>query len=331
MSGGTSLTGRLLHPTAMHVPPQPPPPPQPPEPLLVVPQVVAHRGASHDEPEHTLTAYERAIEAGADAVECDIRMTADAHLVCVHDRRIDRTSNASGYVSSLELAQLEGLDWASWKIAQGPGDPVEMPDRDRSRLLTLRRLLSVVADAERPVEVAIETKHPTRHAGHVERQLVEVLDYFGWRTPHGRLWSRVRVMSFSATALRRLRRLAPGLPLVLLMRQVPVRVRGRDGRLPRSVGAAGISLSTVQRDPSYADRLHEAGHGVHVWTVDEPDDVNRCLAVGADAIITNRPAAVLQQLRWLTQRGAGGDGSPSRQRGAGGDDPPAPAPGVAGR
>ncbi|MFP5347460.1 MAG: glycerophosphodiester phosphodiesterase family protein [Actinomycetes bacterium] len=319
MSGGTSLTGRLLHPGGLRVPAQPPPPPQP---LLVVPQVVAHRGASFDEPEHTLAAYQRAIEAGADAVECDIRMTADGHLVCVHDRRIDRTSNATGSVSSLELAQLEGLDWASWKLAQGQGDAVEMPDRDRSRLLTLRRLLSVVADADRPVEVAIETKHPTRHAGHVERQLVELLDYFGWRTPQGRLWSRVRVMSFSSTALRRLRRLAPRLPLVLLMHQAPVRLRTREGRLPPSVAAAGISVSMLQRDPWYVERLHEAGHDVHVWTVDEPDDVNRCLAAGVEAIITNRPDAVLEQLRRLRQPGgAGGDGPPTQH---GGDDPPGP-------
>ena len=84
-------------------------------PPAVIPQVVAHRGASHDPPEHTLGAYVRAIEAGADALECDVRMTADGHLVCVHDRRVDRTSNGRGRVSALELAQLEGLDWASWK------------------------------------------------------------------------------------------------------------------------------------------------------------------------------------------------------------------------
>jgi len=75
------------------------------------PQVVAHRGASEDEPEHTLAAYVAAVAAGADALECDVRLTADGHLVCVHDRRVDRTSNGRGVVSGLELAQLEGMDW----------------------------------------------------------------------------------------------------------------------------------------------------------------------------------------------------------------------------
>ena len=73
--------------------------------------VVAHRGASVDLAEHTLAAYRRALEVGADALECDVRLTADGHLVCVHDRRVDRTSNGSGLVSTLELAELADLDF----------------------------------------------------------------------------------------------------------------------------------------------------------------------------------------------------------------------------
>jgi len=54
---------------------------------------VAHRGSSQAAAEHTIAAYADALEAGADALECDVRLTRDGHLVCVHDRRIDRTSN----------------------------------------------------------------------------------------------------------------------------------------------------------------------------------------------------------------------------------------------
>ena len=65
-----------------------------------VTEVVAHRGSSADVPEHTLAAYEQAVADGADALECDVRLTADGHLVCVHDRRIDRTSDGRGIVST---------------------------------------------------------------------------------------------------------------------------------------------------------------------------------------------------------------------------------------
>ncbi|MFC5998776.1 glycerophosphodiester phosphodiesterase family protein [Quadrisphaera sp. GCM10027208] len=258
------------------------------------PQVVAHRGASHDHPEHTLGAYLRAIEAGADALECDVRLTADGHLVCVHDRRVDRTSSGRGKVSTLELAQLEGLDWSSWKAGRDLSTVAELPDRDAGRLLTLRRLLSVVADAGRPLEVAVETKHPTRYAGQVEQELYDVLDYFGWARPRPGRPSPVRVMSFSTLALQRVRALSPTLPLVQLLDHVPVRMR--DGRLPRGVGTAGISVELLRRDPRLVDALGRRGHPVHVWTVDEPDDVRRCLAAGVEAIITNRPDAVLAQL-----------------------------------
>src|SRR3954464_3270666 len=118
------------------------------------PQVVAHRGSSEDVPEHPLAAYRRAIAEGADALECDVRLTKDGHLVCVHDRRIDRTSNGRGILSTLELAELNELDWGSWRDTWEDFEDPEMPDRDKSQILTLRRLLEAVAASERQVEVA---------------------------------------------------------------------------------------------------------------------------------------------------------------------------------
>lgn len=265
-----------------------------------LPQVVAHRGASEAEPEHTLAAYRRAIEVGADALECDVRLTADGHLVCVHDRRVDRTSNGTGLVSTLELTQLEGLDWGSWRrlAADHDGDMVEEPDvvehGDRAMLLTLRRLLGLVSDAGRPIDVAIETKHPTRYGGQVERQLVELLDQFGWAHPPPGRHNPVRVMSFSLLALRRMRQLAPGLQLVYLMERLPP--PWRDGSLPRGVDVAGISVEILRAHPDLPQRVHERGGVVHVWTVDEPADVRRCLDAGVEAIITNRPLGVLRQI-----------------------------------
>jgi glycerophosphoryl diester phosphodiesterase len=107
-------------------------------------QVVAHRGASEDAPEHTLAAYKKAIEDGADALECDVRLTADGHLVCVHDRRVNRTSNGRGAVSALELAELAALDFGSWKNRDEAPDWEIGPD---TSVLTLERLLELVADA----------------------------------------------------------------------------------------------------------------------------------------------------------------------------------------
>ncbi|WP_229332297.1 glycerophosphodiester phosphodiesterase [Streptomyces sp. UNOC14_S4] len=254
--------------------------------------VIAHRGASEDAPEHTLSAYRKAIEDGADALECDVRLTADGHLVCVHDRRVNRTSNGRGAVSSLELADLAALDFGSWK---GKAADEEEPDTDATSVLTLERLLELVVDAGRRIELAVETKHPTRWAGQVETRLIGLLDRFGLARPPADEPSPVRVMSFSARSLYRVHAAAPDIPTVYLMQFLSPRYR--DGRLPQGVRIAGPSIRIVRRDPGYVARVHNAGHAVHVWTVNDPVDVELCARVGVDAVITNRPKQVLSQLR----------------------------------
>ncbi|WP_406217763.1 glycerophosphodiester phosphodiesterase [Streptomyces canus] len=264
-------------------------------------QVVAHRGASEDAPEHTLAAYRKAIEDGADALECDVRLTADGHLVCVHDRRVNRTSNGRGAVSALELSDLAALDFGSrktrefWRTRDEEPDWVYRPeDREDTSVLTLERLLELVADAGRRVEMAIETKHPTRWAGQVEERLLVLLKRFGLDAPASAAESPIRVMSFSARSLHRVRAASPTLPTVYLLQFVSPRLR--DGRLPAGVGIAGPSIRILRNHPGYIERLKRAGHQVHVWTVNEPEDVDLCIELGVDAIITNRPRAVLDRL-----------------------------------
>jgi glycerophosphoryl diester phosphodiesterase len=265
------------------------------------PQIVAHRGASEDAAEHTLAAYRRAIEAGADALECDVRLTRDGVLVCVHDRRIDRTSDGRGVVSALELADLSDLDFSSWHASHAEAPDLEHgPDDVDRRVLTLERLLEMIADCGRPIELAIETKHPTRYAGLVELTLVELLARFGVDCPDADGRSAARVMSFASSSLRRVRALAPAVPTVYLMQRVPLRLR--DGVPPAPADAVGPSLRALRVLPSYVERAHAHGVPVHVWTVDEPEDVDYVVELGVDVVITNRPAAVRRQLLSLPAR-----------------------------
>ncbi|MEU3445766.1 glycerophosphodiester phosphodiesterase [Streptomyces thermolilacinus] len=257
-------------------------------------QVVAHRGASEDAPEHTLAAYVKAIEDGADALECDVRLTADGHLVCVHDRRVNRTSNGRGAVSALELADLAALDFGSWRDWKDSPESPDWDDPGYTSVLTLERLLELVADAGRRVELAIETKHPTRWRGQVEERLVQLLRRFGLADPPTPAESAVRIMSFSPRSLHRVAAAVPGVPTVYLTQFVAPRVR--EGRLPAGARIAGPSIRIIRNHPAYVERLHEAGLQVHVWTVDAAEDVELCARLGVDAIITNRPKQVLSQL-----------------------------------
>ncbi|HUR12974.1 MAG TPA: glycerophosphodiester phosphodiesterase family protein [Mycobacteriales bacterium] len=259
--------------------------------------VVAHRGSSAEHAEHTLTAYERAAADGADALECDVRMTRDGVLVCVHDRRVDRTSDGRGSVSALELSDLHQLDFSSWKGREHDAlleASWQEADHEGGRVLTLERLLQLVVDHDRRIELHVETKHPTRYGGLVEKALVELLGRYGLARPLTRSVSQVTVMSFAATSLRRLSLMAPMLPTVFLMQNVPLRYR--DGALPSQCSIAGPSLAVLRRHPRYVERVHEQGNRVHVWTVDEREDIEYVLGLGVDAVITNRPRRTLRQL-----------------------------------
>jgi glycerophosphoryl diester phosphodiesterase len=242
------------------------------------PLVIAHRGASAELPEHTLIAYARAIGSGADGLECDVRLSRDGHLVCIHDRTVDRTSNGTGLVSTKSLAELQRLDFGSWH----GGRP--------QSVLTLFELLDLMRDAGRFIRLLIETKHPTRYGGLVEQKLIEALARYGWTDVGG----PVTVMSFAKTALTRVRAGAPVLATVLLMDRSPL--RRRIGPLPPSIEVAGPGIELLRADPGYVERAHLLGHQVYVWTIDELDDVEFARKCGVDAIITDRPAETLAAL-----------------------------------
>jgi len=250
------------------------------------PLVVAHRGSSYALAEHTLGAYLRAIDEGADALECDVRLTHDGHLVCVHDRTVDRTSSGHGVVSDFDLDDLQGFDFGSWHSP--PDRYVEERDSTEAPVLTLDRLLGVVE--ETGVRLLIETKHPTRYAGLVEQKLVGLLTERGMQGAG----SPVAVMSFATLALRRIRLLAPALPTVQLYKRVPT--LRRDGSLPVVADVSGPGITVVRADPGYVRRVHARGRQVYVWTVDEPADIDLVLSLGVDAVITNRPTEVLSRL-----------------------------------
>jgi glycerophosphoryl diester phosphodiesterase len=255
------------------------------------PQVVAHRGASDENAEHTLVAYTKALDVGAEALECDVRLTADGHLVCVHDRSLRRTAATRGVVSTMNLAELDELDFASWKNPWADLDD-EAPETDPElgRVLTLRKLLETVADYDRHVEIAIETKHPTRYGGLVERRVVELLADFGW----DRAGSPARVMSFSYTALQRVQRLAPELDVVMLVEKAhhwPMlrRVVGPDWII-------GPGIVELREHPGLGRHLLKAGREIHVWTVNTQAELDVCLELGVTAVITDKPAHVLSLL-----------------------------------
>ncbi|CDQ43613.1 MULTISPECIES: glycerophosphodiester phosphodiesterase [Mycolicibacterium] len=263
------------------------------------PFVVAHRGASAERPEHTVAAYELALQQGADGVECDVRLTRDGHLVCVHDRRVDRTSDGTGVVSEMTLAQLQELDFGSWHTGNSAGG-----GGGDTGLLTLDTLLTLVLDSKRPVKIFVETKHPVRYGALVESKVLALLHRYGIAAPASADLARAVVMSFSAAAVWRIRRAAPMLPTVLLGETS----RFLGGSAATTVGATAVgpSIATLREHPELVDRAAAQGRALYCWTVDHYEDVRYCRDLEVAWVATNHPGRTKD---WLENglTGAGRD------------------------
>lgn len=256
------------------------------------PLIVAHRGASAHRAEHTLAAYALALDQGAEGLECDVRLTRDGHLVCIHDRRVNRTSTGRGVVSTQDLATLAGHDYGGWADELDSADDlitqrVASPRPEETGLLTLDALLGLIVDWPKPVQLFVETKHPARHGGLVEAKLVALLARHGLAAPGRREDAPVLVMSFSPLALRRIRAEAPTLPTVALISALNT---VRSGWLPPWADIAGPGVRALRSDPGFVERAAAHGHPTYCWTVDDPADVTLCAHLGVTYLATNRPA-----------------------------------------
>src|ERR1700677_1183129 len=270
----------------------------PDEVLAGHPYVVAHRGASAARPEHTLAAYDHALKEGADGVECDVRLTRDGHLVCVHDRRLDRTSTGAGLVSTMTLAQLRELEYGAWHDSWRPDGT-----HGDTSLLTLEALVSLVLDWHRPVKIFVETKHPVRYGSLVEGKVLALLHPFRIDPPASARRPGGVGVCFSAAAVWGVRRAAPLLPTVLLGRTA----RFLTSSAATAVGATAVgpALSALKEYPQLVDRAVAQGRAVYCWSVDEYEDVDFCRDVGVAWIATNHPG---RTKAWLA-RGRAAEGS----------------------
>jgi glycerophosphoryl diester phosphodiesterase len=240
----------------------------------------------------TRAAYQAAIEWSYETgialgLECDVHFSADDELVCLHDLTLDRTSTSSGRAYDHTVAELKLLDFGSRSVPD--------PEPAQRELVTLRELMIMIRDARQdhvPVSVVIETKHPNDRGREVEERVAAMLAEFGWDEPG----APARLRSFSVKAIKRLGWLLPGLERTLLI--ADDLGKWRDGKLPDRVGVAGPNLMLIKDDPDFVSRSLQKGHQVHVWTVNEPDDIRFCRDLGVAGYTTDYPdrvAAILAE------------------------------------
>lgn len=243
------------------------------------PSIVAHRGASSTHPENTLPSFEAAIQLGATIVELDVRVSADGVPVVMHDPTVDRTTDGTGAVHQLAAAELGRLN------AGAEEEPATVP--------TLAEVLDLTSGR---VAVALEVKNIPGEPGFDARREATVgavhveLARTAFRGP-------VLLIAFNPASLVASRAIAPEVPTgFLTTRLVDPRealahavAQGHDLVLPGTRALEPAAEAFVQE-------VHDAGLRIGTWTVDEPDEVDRLLSWGLDAVASNDPAMALEVL-----------------------------------
>lgn len=239
--------------------------------------VVAHRGASATEPENTLAAFEAALDAGADAVELDVRLTSDGVAVVLHDPDVSGATDGSGFVHETTLAEVKRLD-----ASGGRGPRQEVP--------TLAEALETIGDRG---GVDLEIKNlPGEPAFDSPREAVleavlEALDASSFRGP-------ALVTSFNWLTIERSKQLAPELPTGFLTiaaidphaALVYAKRTGHDFVLPQTP-------ALLEAGEGFVREAHEHGIRVGTWVADDEAVLETLFAWGVDAVASNDPAAAI--------------------------------------
>lgn len=229
--------------------------------------IAGHRGDRASAPENTIPAFQSALAGSMIFVETDVRLSSDGVPVLIHDETVDRTTNGTGAVAALTFEQLQALDAGTWFDASFAG----------TRIPAFEEFLTLFGDARK--KALIELKGSWAPAS------VELVA--GMVAAHG-LGSRVVMASFEADTLAALQTVAPELPRVLIARELPgdpVAALGEFGAI-----ALVTNPGAIESDPGAVDRLHAAGLGVLLYTLNKKKNWKDALALGVDGIITDKPS-----------------------------------------
>jgi glycerophosphoryl diester phosphodiesterase len=232
------------------------------------PQMISHRGAhkgqSGQVPENTLASLRNAVDLGADWLEMDVQMTKDGTLVVIHDETVDRTTNGTGRVADLTLAEIRGLD-------AGNGEKVP----------TFKEVIDFAKEVELPI--IPEAKSPHLYPG-LEQKMIQLIveaDYV----------AHTAIQSFDASALGTIHELNPGIPRCALHGLWDVNLGDPQ---PGEAGIVAPMAEMVVLYPWMIKQAHAAGHQVFVWfgIIEYPLVLRFILALGADGLMVDDTAAL---------------------------------------
>jgi glycerophosphoryl diester phosphodiesterase len=237
------------------------------------PFVFAHRGASAHAPENTLAAFELAIAQKADGIELDVKLSSDGHVVVIHDPTVNRTTGAQGRVKDMPLAELRSLNAGSFFAQNFAGEKIP----------TLEEVFEAVG---KRTFINVELTNYNSPRDHLVETVCMLVKKFN-------LQKHVMFSSFFAFNLSKAGSYLPDVPRGLLA------LNGIAGAWARSFGYAFgkyQALHPYLKDvtPEQVQRVHRLKGRVHVWTVNQAEDMRRLFHWGVDAIFTDDPQLAVQ-------------------------------------
>jgi len=251
--------------------------------------VIAHQGGEHLRPDNTMAAFQYAYDLGVDVLELDIHSTSDGQLVVIHDKTVDRTSDGSGAVNELTLAEIQQLD-AAYRWPHNVENPSEFPYRGQG--ITIPTLEEIFA-AFPGMRVNIEIKQVEPP---ILNPLCDLIKQYHKE-------EEVLVVSFDDSTTVAFREACPGIATGATASET----RLFFGLNTAFLGATYQPRMEAFQVPEYSGGLHVVTErfvrgaqrqnvDVHVWTVDDEADMRRLIEWGVDGIITNRPDLLLELL-----------------------------------
>jgi glycerophosphoryl diester phosphodiesterase len=230
--------------------------------------IFGHRGASHEAPENTLSAFRLARDMGADGVELDVQLSRDGTVIVMHDSAVDRTTDGEGEVEDLTLKQLRELDAGSWFSSAFAGESIP----------TLKEVFGAVGHH---MLMNLELKAISSDPTGLEETVVALI------AKHG-MGEQVLISCFNPLVLERVRALDPHLSLAFLYGpRLPEEKRARWVQDLQPLAALHPEYHLVDAD--HLAWAHAQGCSVNTWTVDDPAEMERLLSLGIEGIITDRP------------------------------------------
>jgi glycerophosphoryl diester phosphodiesterase len=240
------------------------------------PCVFAHRGASGDAPENTLSSFQLAVTQGAHAVELDAKLSQDGKIIVIHDRTLERTTNGKGYVHQTSFENLRSLDAGSWFSEAYAGEKIPL----------LEEVLESVASQ---LFVNIEVTNYKTPRDTLPFEIANLIKKMG-------VEDRVLFSSFLPRNLHILKDLLPNTPVALL-------TEPKIYSFTQWLGIAKRNAPDIQHpylsdvNAKMLDKAHAEGRRIHAWTVNKEEDMKRLLAMGVDGIFTDYPALALALIK----------------------------------